>query len=344
MKKGLIFIIGVSCILLSYVGAEDLAYRIGPGDTLEITVYDEPNLNKVVKVSEEGKVLLFLIGEIKIEGLTSDKAARKIEKLFERDYLVNPQVNVFIREYSKFFMLGAVNKEGAYELKGHFTLHDAIALANGAKETADLSKIRVIRKEGKIEKEFVIDLNREGRGFLLKPLDRIIVDESGKVSVLGDVVKPGSYYLKQDMTLYDAIVLAGGARESANLSKIRIERKGSNKDGEYVVDLETKAANYFLIKGDRIFVDAYEKVSILGQINRPGIYNFQKNLTVIEAIALAGGFTEIANKNDVQVIRVENGQKKSIKVPVGRILRSGDRTSDVLLKEGDTVQVGESLF
>jgi len=344
MKKYLIFIIGVSCLFLSYAEAEDLSYRISPGDTLEITVYDEPDLNKVVRVSEEGKVLLFLVGEVKIEGLTAGRAASRIEKLFKKDYLVNPQVNVFIREYSKFFVLGEVNKEGAYELKGNFTLHDAIALSKGAKEAADLSKVRVIRKEGGIEKEFVVNLNREGRGFSLKPLDRIIVEESGKISVLGDVVKPGSYYLKQDMTLYDAIVLAGGAKENANLAKIRIERKGSNKGVGNEVDLGIGAASYLLVKGDRIFVDSYKKIFILGQVYRPGSYDFEKDLAVIEAIALAGGFTENANKNDVQVIRVENGQKKSTKVPVKRILRSGDRTSDILLKEGDTVQVGESLF
>lgn len=251
------------------VASEDgnYVYRIKPGDTIEISVYGEPNLTKTVKVSEEGKIIYPFIGEIIIGNLTTKEATAKIENLLKKDYFVNPQVNIFIKEYAKFFIIGAINSEGSYELIGNLSLLEALALADGAKQNANLTNIKIIRKVGNEEKEYIVDFNKHGRDFLLQPLDRIIV------------------------------------------------------------------------KG-------YGDIAVLGQVRKPGSYKYSKGLTAIEAIALAGGFTDIADQNAVKVIRRAPGQdkKETFNVPIAHILKSGDKSRDVELKENDIISVPESFF
>ncbi|MBU1113316.1 MAG: polysaccharide biosynthesis/export family protein, partial [Candidatus Omnitrophica bacterium] len=226
--------------------ATEASYRIGPNDRLTITVYDEPELSRTIVVSEIGTIIFPFVGEIRVSSFTPNEVAKKIEDILGRDYLVNPQVSVLVAEYAKFFIFGAVNKEGSYEAKGELTLIDALALAGGAKPEADLSKIKVLRKESGESKEIILDLETEGRLFFLKPKDRIIVQEYGKIAVLGAVNRPGNYDFKIRLTLIDALALAGGAKQAADLSKIKVLRKESGESKEIILDLETEGRLFFL--------------------------------------------------------------------------------------------------
>ncbi len=272
MRKILLFLIIFLCLFSpssqeqGHVDDTILDYHIKSGDTLEVSVYGEPDLTKTVKVTEEGKIIYPFIGEMKIENLTIKEAITEIENLLKKDYFVNPQVSILVKEYSKFFIVGAVKEEGRYELKGNLTLLDAIALAGGVTKNANTSKIKVIRQMDKEQKQYTIDLNTHGKDFTLESLDRIIVEE-------------------------------------------------------------------------------YSPISVLGQVRNPGKYNYKNGLTVVDAIALAGGFSDIANQNGVKVIReAKDGKKESFNVPVGYILNSGDKSKDVILKEGDVISIPESFF
>ncbi|MEI8349352.1 MAG: SLBB domain-containing protein [Candidatus Omnitrophota bacterium] len=320
-------------------------YTIKPGDTLEISVYDEPDLNKTVKVSEDGKITYPFIGEITVVGFNVKEAATNIGELLEKEYLVNPQVSIFVREYSKFYLVGKVNREGGYELKGNLTLLDAIALAGGAKESADLSKIKVVRKENNVEREYILNLETQGRDFLINSSDRIIVGEYGKVSVLGEVNRPGNYYLTKDAALLDVVALAGGAKEDADVTKIKVERQEQKGINAYIINLDQQGKSFLLKNNDTVFVTAYKQFSVLGQVKKPGSYDFKRGITVTDAIARAGGFTETANQNAVRVIREEiKGKRQTFNVPVGYLLKSGDKSKDILLGEGDVVMVDEGFF
>lgn len=265
MKKIIFLILVLLIDVAAYPQKEDTTYRVNPGDVLEISVYDEKDLEKVVRVSEKGDIVYPFIGSVRVEGLTAEEIAERIDTLLDKDYFVDANINVFVKEHAKFFVLGEVNREGAYELKGPFNLIDAVSLAGGTKENADLSKIQIIRESDAGKKDLYVCMNTQGRNFLIKPFDRIIVKSYGKISILGEVENPGSYYYKQD-------------------------------------------------------------------------------LGVVEAIAMAGGFTDIASRNKVKVIRKKQGKQKIINVPVTHILKSGDTSRDVILQEGDTIVVPESLF
>jgi len=208
----------------------DSSYRIKAGDTLEVSVYGEPDLTKTVKVSEEGKIIYPFVGEFNVMNKTLREATTEIETILKKDYFVSPQVSIFVKEYSKFFIVGAVKEEGRYELKGNLTLLDAIALAGGTEPDANLSNIKVIRKSGKEEKQYSIDFSAEGKGFTLEPLDRIIVERYGAISVLGQVKKPGNYSFARGLTAVDAIALAGGFTDIANPNAVKVIRE--TKEGK----------------------------------------------------------------------------------------------------------------
>ena len=321
-------------------------YRINPYDTLQISVYGEPDLSMNVVVSEQGTIRYALLGEIKVEGLTTNEVAAKIEELLRKGYLVNPKVNVTVTEYSKVSVFGEVNQPGSYELKGPLTLIDVIVLAGGLKESANPSKIKVVRsyksKAGEI-KEYILDLEKEGKNFYLYPLDKIIVEKYGLIFITGAVKSPGAFKLERsDITCLDAITfLAGGALSNANLSKVKIIRQEKNEKREYILNL-LEDTSFIIKEGDKIIVDTYKDISIFGQVKRPGNYPYRYGMTVVDAITLAGGFTDIANTNGVKVVREVNGKKKTIKVPVGYILKTGDRKKDIVLEEKDTIIVPES--
>ena len=93
-----------------------------------------------------------------------------------------------------------------------------------------------------------------------------------------------------------------------------------------------------------VFIYGYSTITVSGQVERPGAYPLKGELTVIEAISLAGGFTKIAARNDVKIMRIEDGKKKTIRVRVADISKRGDKTKDIPLERGDIVFVPESLF
>ena len=93
-----------------------------------------------------------------------------------------------------------------------------------------------------------------------------------------------------------------------------------------------------------VFIQEYSTITVTGQVRKPDSYPLRGELTVIEAIGLAGGFTKIASRNNVKVMRIENGEKKTITVRVADISKKGDKTKDISLKRGDIVFVPESLF
>jgi polysaccharide export outer membrane protein len=163
-------------------------YRVGPNDILEISVYQEDDLTKLARVSNSGKISYPLLGQVEVGGLTVEEVEEKIRVGLEADYLVNPQVTVFIKEYNakKISVIGAVNKPGNYNIPQNrkLTLMEAIATAGGFSEVAAQNKIRIIRWEEGKKKNIEVnakDITKEGNGSKdidLKPDDIIFVPES----------------------------------------------------------------------------------------------------------------------------------------------------------------------
>ena len=125
-------------------------YSLSPGDLVEVKVFQEDDLASTLRISDQGTITFPLIGVVRIGGMTAQAASQVIRTALRR-YLVNPQVNVNVTEYSKrrFTVLGQVQKPGAYEMpdRDAITLLQAIGIAGGYTPIADPSKI-VLKRAG----------------------------------------------------------------------------------------------------------------------------------------------------------------------------------------------------
>jgi polysaccharide export outer membrane protein len=363
MKKSAFIILGLTLNFLvapsfaqddSTVAQSGKEYTISPNDVLEVTVYQEPDLSVTLRVSQDGSVNYPLLGKIQAAGFTERQLEKIITDLLEKDYLVNPQVNLLIKEYAKISLLGQVRNPGSYEMKESLTLTQAIALAGGYSEKADINKVKVIRAKDNKKETILVNIsdimNKEAPDIMLEANDVIVIEEYGQLSIIGQVRKPGSFVMKESLTLTQAIALAGGFTETANLISVKIIRRSEEKKQTYEVnvrdildgrmqDIELKAEDTIIVEEENL-----GRISIMGQVVRPGVYNLKQGLTVVEAISLAGGFTSTAAADGTRVIRTEDGRKTAIPIRISGIIRGGDKSKDVILQDGDTIVVPESFF
>ena len=125
-------------------------HQLSPGDSIDIRVYQETDLDAAkVLVSKEGRVSVQLVGEVDVQGMTVNQAARAIETRLKNGYLVNPKVTVNISGFKqqRFTVLGSVNKPGAYNYPSGqvITVSEAVGMAGGYKAGAKESDIKITR-------------------------------------------------------------------------------------------------------------------------------------------------------------------------------------------------------
>jgi polysaccharide export outer membrane protein len=249
---------------------KDYAYTIGPKDLLTINVFEVPELNITVRVSEDGAIVLPLLGVVKVAGLSRARAEEQLAALLEKSYLKNAQVTIFIKEYQsqRVSVIGAVQKPGNYELIGKQTLLQLISLAGGLTgEAAD--RIIVIRqyKDGK-SASLTIDLNEllmKGEARLNIPLqagDIVNVPEERTIDVyvFGQVKNPGNIKVKtgSQVTILKVIAQAGGFSERARRGAVLVTRLVKDKETKIKVNVKKiirgKQPDFEILPGDVVFV------------------------------------------------------------------------------------------
>lgn len=163
-------------------------YKLSPADLLEVTVYREEELGRTVRVSQNGEISLPLVGTLKVGGSSlQDAQARVAEKFAE--YLVNPQVTVFIKEYGnkKIYVLGEVAKPGSLDLppESKLTVLEAISMSGGFSAVAAKDRTRVIRAgEGGKSQSWTVEVSaittggRKDKDMTLEPNDVVFVPQS----------------------------------------------------------------------------------------------------------------------------------------------------------------------
>ncbi|WP_415890402.1 polysaccharide biosynthesis/export family protein [Neptuniibacter sp. SY11_33] len=182
MFKSLILILGlVGSLMLTFVlpvqASEDVNglsdYPLGAGDLISIQVFGEEELSVEVRLSDAGTVSYPFLGELRVRDLNTGELSKLIRDQLADGYLVNPSVNVTVKEYRQFFIHGQVEKPGGYPYQPGLTLQKAVALAEGFTERASSSKFLVAR-EGASEAE----AEKAELQTLIYPGDVITIDES----------------------------------------------------------------------------------------------------------------------------------------------------------------------
>lgn len=242
--KSLIYLITFSTIFnYAAVGLGD-DYKIGEGDVLKISVYDNPDLEKTVRVSNEGVILLPLIGPVNAKGQTAAGLSKKISSHLSDGYLVDPHVSIFVEEFrsQKVTILGEINSPGLYEISGDISFLELVSKAGGFTQLA-------------------------GRAAVIKRQP----EDAQKLKEI-----------------------------------IQIDLKNFMEKGDTTVDVPLK-------HGDAIFIKIAEMFYVNGEVRNPDVYKYEEKMTVIKAITMANGFTGKASSTNIKIIRKINGKEKIIK-------------------------------
>jgi polysaccharide export outer membrane protein len=238
---------------------------IGPGDLLTITIFNVPELQQTVRVSETGDGVLSLIGNMHLAGMTAADAAAALEDEYRnRKMLVDPHATVLVTEYATegISVLGEVTKPGVYPLLGPHSLLDIISAAGGL--TASAGSTVTIRRRNGAEQVVQLDANDPQKALAqdaeLQPADMVVVARAAVVYVVGDVGKPGGFPMQNNgrLTVLQAIALASGVNKTASLSHAKIIHKDPSGYKEADIHLakllQGKAPDMALAPEDIVFV------------------------------------------------------------------------------------------
>lgn len=205
---------------------------LGPGDLIEVNVYNVPELASKVRVSNSGDVYLPLIDYVHVEGLTQEEAQTLIEKrLADGGFVRNPHVTIFVDEFTSqgVTIIGEVGKPGIYPDIGEHKLYEVVSQAGGFSQNAS-RKIAILRRNqpDPIRVTLPRDLADDLSGNVeIMPGDTITVPRAPVIYVVGDVGRPSGLLVDNgSLTVLQALALAGGTNKTAKLGASRIIRKG----------------------------------------------------------------------------------------------------------------------
>lgn len=224
---------------------DSVAPLIGPGDEIEITVYGAPDLSEHTRVNSSGNISIPLVGSIRVAGLSSSEAEAAIGGDLQQENLVkNPQVSVFVKEYSTsgISVAGEVAKPGFYSAVGPHRLFDILQEAGGPTDKA-ASKVVISHRNQKDTTTLYLSKDPNemaASNIVLEPGDTVVVPRAGIVYVLGEVSKPGGYVLNSTggVTLLQVVAVAGGPTHIAAAGKTRLLHRTENGIEEQQIDLK----------------------------------------------------------------------------------------------------------
>lgn len=248
---------------------ESLDYCLGPGDLLNVTVFEAEEINSEVRVSSRGTVTLPLLGAVEVLQLTALEAEKKIEYLLKEKYMQDPHVSVYIKEHvsRQITLVGALEEPGTFDYISKKRLLDVLALAGGLEEEAG-EVVYITREDAKTGEtnNYVVDLDkliRKGNmehNIIILGGDIIFVPQAGHCFIDGAVREPGIYPLKSNLTVTEAIAQAGGLASYAEDDEIKLIRYIDEGKREivrlsYSKLQEGQGDNIYLQDQDVIFVE-----------------------------------------------------------------------------------------
>lgn len=242
-------------LLAAPAWSADDDYRMGTGDVMHITVYGNPDLATDARVGEDGGITFPLIGAVKASGQTPSMIEKEIAtRLAKGGFIVDPNVNLNIVQYrgQQISVLGRVNQPGKISLEKVSRITDALALARGiSADGADVVTL-VRTHDGKTQYRDidVIALFKQGgeaSNELVQDGDVLNVARQPMFYIYGEVQRPGSFRLEQNMSVVQALSMGGGVTSRGTQRGITILRRAS--DGS-MLELDAQPAD--LVKKDDV--------------------------------------------------------------------------------------------
>ena len=350
---------GVACSLVWLCSASAQEYVIGPRDVLQITVWGQADLSKDYPVDQDGLVPFPLLGRVPTAGLTTSALASRLTELLGKDYLVNPQVSVSVKEYlsQKVHVLGEAEKPGLFYLTGPTTLLEILSRAGGLAKTAGKQLVLVrgggdsASARGSTILRFDLAKLQAGdasQNIHLEDRDTLFIPKAHAYFLLGEVKTAGTFPLDKDVTALEAVTIAGGFNDRAAPAGVKLIRRALDGQQETIgLDLSGSNSgdrNLKIQDGDTLVVPKGNTFFVFGEVKRPGAYQLEKETNILEGVTIAGGFTDKAAPGRARVIRSTPTGQQVFDVDMNEILKRGQRAKAMPLQENDVVVVPESFF
>lgn len=324
------------------------AHRVQPGDTLEVTLWHEDGVARQVKVDEQGHLALPVLGRAAVKGLTVGQTAELLTTKL-RQLVKHPRVTVSLyatRPQMGVYVLGAVGRPGPYDFFDGMRVKDALGLAGGLDPGADAGRATLNNSQGGTR---ALDAHRAITGdaaanLPLSPGDVIYVparDVGGAsalftIFVVGQAARPGPVALMPGARLSDAVTATGGPTPLAALRSASLARKGKTLP----VDLDKALrggdpeGNLPLQEGDVLLIpEQRNRVTLVGEFQKPGTYPFRDGDTLTGAVVLGGGPTEDADLQRAVLTRAG----KETPIDLRAVLKQGNLKEDQALHDGDII-------
>jgi protein involved in polysaccharide export with SLBB domain len=241
-------------------------------------------------------------------------------------------------------LLGAVQKPGTYEIPIGSRVMDLLSQAGGLLPTANMSNVSLNRK-GEV---LTLNLGKLWEGEMeqnpeLQDGDLVLVPASQRIWVTGAVQRPGSFDYQPNMTVLDAISIAGGPRslEESDLSAVKIVSGDTARTVNLEAAFRTGALSVEPIRpGDIIIVPERAKAYIFGAVARPGAIGVRTGDTVLTLISNAGGPLPDAKLDEVVLVRIVKDKPVVTKLNLTQAIQKGDLSQSPPVQPGDVLYIG----
>lgn len=258
---------------LAVQGAGDEVYRVGIEDRIRVNIFGVDDLSGEYRINGAGRVLLPLVGEVPVAGLSLGEVEQAIAEAYSEEYLRDPQVSVEVIEYrsQQFTVIGAVAQPKVYNVSRQITLVEALAMAGGISSEAGSQVYLTDRVRnpdtGQLgTRTLIIDVENlmqqaEEYNLVLGESAMINVPRGGYVYVEGAVKNPGAYPQRADTTVLKALAEAGGLAFEASKGDIRVMRRNESggweaQDIDYGEIRENPNMDVALGNGDVVLVSS----------------------------------------------------------------------------------------
>lgn len=332
--------------------ATPVNYVLGPGDELQISVYGVQEFNASVPVTMEGKVNIQYVGQIPVSGMTIEAATQKIKGAIARVYSTvgsgQSQVGVSLSRIRtiRVTLIGS-RQPGNYSISSLATVYNALFLGGGPGKNGSYRNIELLR-DNRVYRN--VDIYRflvngdQSDNVGLKDNDVIRIPAyNQRVTVEGQVKRPGIFEMKKGETFADLLSFASGFNEFAYTASVNVLQK-TNKEFK-VRDVKFAEFNtYKPLSGDvfrvtKILNRFENRIKIDGAVFRPDTYSFYEGMRISDLIAKADGLKEDAYSNRATIIRLKSDLTTEIvNVNLAKALE-GDLEADIALKKEDIVTV-----
>lgn len=332
--------------------ATPVNYILGPGDELQVSVNGVQEFDDNVPVTAEGKVNIQYVGQISVSGMTIEAATQKIKGAISRIYSTvrsgQSQVSISLSRIRtiKVTIIGS-RQPGNYSISSLATVYNALFLGGGPGKNGSYRNIELIRNN-KVFKN--IDIYRflvsgnQSDNVGLKDNDVIRIPAyTDRVTVEGEVKRPGIFEVKKGERFSDVLNFASGFNEFAYTASVNVLQK-TGKEFK-VADIQAvQYSSYTPLNGDvyrvsKILNRFENRIIIEGAVFRPDTYSFYEGMRMSDLVRQAEGLKEDAYKKRAVIVRLKSDlTTEVVNVNLEKAL-SGDSEADIALRKEDKVTV-----